>query len=77
MIEQLENEKVAANEVAEACAVTILPEERDADAFLKQFKKKNHKKLKEKEVELKAKMQEIETMRNEIHRCKQVETQLE
>lgn len=77
MIEQLENEKVAANEVADAGAVTILPEERDADAFLKQFKKKNHKKLKEKEVELKAKMQEIESMRNEIHRCKQVETQLE
>ncbi len=49
MIEQLENEKIASNEVA-----TVLPSVEGGNDEFKQLKKKTHKKIKEKELEIKS-----------------------
>lgn len=73
MIEQLENDKVGQNEVA-----TVLPEggnnEQDG---IKHIKKKYSKKIKEKELEIKTLLGKLESLKDEAHRARQVETQLD
>ena len=74
MIEQLENDKVAENEGA----ATVLPEGGAVrDDVVRQLKKKSLKKLKEKEIEIKTKDKQIEELKDEAHRGRQVETLLE
>jgi hypothetical protein len=60
MIEQLENEKVA--EIA-----TVLPDPANDDQY-RQLKKKTHRKIKEKDIEIKSREKEIEDLKDEVHR---------
>ena len=74
MIEQLENDKVAENEGA----ATVLPEGGAVrDDVVRQLKKKSLKKLKEKEIDIKTKDKQIEELKDEAHRGRQVETLLD
>ena len=75
MIEQLENEKVAQNDGGLATVMPMAGE--DGEDRVKQMKKKTQRKLKEKEVEIRTKEKLIEDLKDEVHRGRQVETQLE
>lgn len=70
MIEQLENEKVNEGGVA-----TVLPEgANNEQEAIKHMKKKCSKKIKEKELEMKNLQSKLESLKDEAHRARQVET---